>query len=95
MVTHRSQSKNGMPSVRLVVREPLQGVDIGLLQDVRGRHPALQPAVQPELDHPAQPIAIVGEQLSQRELIAGLEAVEQSPDVGGIVHHHVLGSAPG
>ena len=55
----------------------------------------LEPAVEAELDHPPQSLAILGEQLSQRELIAGLEAVEQSPDVRGLIHRRVLGSMPG
>ena len=44
--------------VGLVVRQPLQGVDVGLLQDVGRRDPAPQPGIEPELDHPAQAIAV-------------------------------------
>jgi hypothetical protein len=87
--------QEGHPGGGLVVGQPFQRVDIGLLQDVRGCHPALEPAVQPELDHPAQAVAIVGEQVTERELVARLEPVDQGPDVVGIIHHRVLGSAPG
>ena len=39
-VTVRSQMKNGTSGVGLVVREPLQGVDVRLLQDVGRRDAA-------------------------------------------------------
>ena len=81
------------PRVRLVMREALQRIDVSLLQDVGCRDPALQPAIDPELDHPPEPIPVSREQVGQRLLIALLEAVEQLLDIVSLVHRRNLAGA--
>ena len=90
-VTERSQMKNGTSGSAWIVRQPLQGVDVGLLQDVRRRDPAPQPGVEPELDHPPQAIAIEGEHAGQRLRVAPSQSLQALRDLVARVVHVGLG----
>ncbi len=101
---HLDQALDGDPSqpeeerharVCLVMGQSLQSVDVSLLQNVGGRHPALEPAIQTKLHHPSQPIPMPREQFGQRILIAVPDPVEQVFDIVDFIHHRGLGSAPG
>ena len=68
-------------------RQAGDGIDVSLLDHVGSIDPRLQPAVQADLDHPAQPAAVTGENLVQRGLVAGPGEIQQSGRLGGIVLH--------
>jgi hypothetical protein len=77
------------------VRDILTGapsdVEVGLLQDVGGIDPPLEPPIEPQPHDPPQPIATPGEERDQRSLIATLDALEQVIEVAGVGDH---GRAP-
>ena len=60
-----------------VLGEPLADVEIGLLEDVGRIDPAGEPAVEPQADHPPEPLAIAVEERGQRRLVAGQGAAEE------------------
>ena len=62
-------------------------VEIRFLEDIGGIHPAQEAAVQPEADHPPEPLAMADEERRERldigrwgrvGLLAGLLAVRSS-----------------
>ena len=59
--------------------QPLADVEVGVLEDVGGIDPAREPAVEPQADHPPQPVAIAVEQRGQGRLVAGQGALEKKP----------------
>ena len=63
--------------LRLVGRQLLGDIEIGLLQDVGRIEPPLQAAVQTQPDHCAKSLAITAKQLGQRRGITGGGAVDQ------------------
>ena len=75
-----------------VLGDPLADVEIRLLEHVGGIDPAREPAVEPQPDHPAQPIAIAVEERGQGRLVAGQGALEEV--VLGIVWRIGHRSAP-
>ena len=58
-------------------RHPLADLEVGVLEDVRRVDPAGQAAVEPEVDHPPQPLAIASEQRGQRRGVAGEAPAQQ------------------
>jgi hypothetical protein len=75
-----------------VLGDPLADVEIGLLEDVGRIVPAGEPAVQPQADHPAEPLAMAVEERGQRRLIAGQGATEEKIRV--VAHRIGHRSAP-
>ena len=53
-----------------VVRQPLPGLEIGVLEDVVGIDPTREAAVEPEPDQPPQPVALGVEHRGERGLVA-------------------------
>ena len=62
-----------------VLGNPLADVEIGLLEHVGRIDPAGEPAVEPQADHPPQPVAIAVEERGQRRLVAGHGALDKDP----------------
>ena len=60
-----------------VIANSLADVEIRLLEYVGGVDPAREPVVQPQADHPPQPIAIAVEERSQGRLVAGQSAQDE------------------
>ena len=54
-----------------VLGELAGDLDEGLLEHVRVVDPARQPAAEPQVDHPLEPVAVRREQGAQRLLVAG------------------------
>jgi hypothetical protein len=75
-----------------VLGEPLADVEIGLLEDIGRIDPAGEPAVQPQADHAAEPLAMAVEERGQGRLIAGQGAAEKTIRV--VVHRIGHRSAP-
>ena len=75
--TRRSQRWNGMAVGSRAYSHPLADVEIGLLEDIGRIDPAGEPAVQPQADHPAEPLAMAVEERGQGRLIAGQGAAEE------------------
>ena len=69
--------------VAQVVVQPAGGVGEGFLDDVRRVHAGGQPAVEPDGDHPPEPVPVAGEQLVAGGAVAGGGAVEQEIRVHG------------
>jgi hypothetical protein len=67
--------------------EPARGVDERLLNDIRGIDATLQSSVEPELDHPAEPLAVLAEDLSQSVLSACAHALRQEIITVGFTRH--------
>ena len=62
---------------RAYSRKSLADIEIRLLEHVGGIDPAREPAVEPQADHPPQPIAIAVEERGQGRLVAGQGALEE------------------
>jgi hypothetical protein len=60
-----------------VLSRPPGDLKIGLLEHVRRVDPPPEPPVDAQANHVPQPLAVPGEQLGQRPLVAHLEAAEQ------------------
>jgi hypothetical protein len=60
-----------------VLGDPLADDEIRLLEHIGGIDPAREPAVEPQADHPAEPLAMAVEERGQRRLIAGQGAAEE------------------
>ena len=85
-----------------VLRQPPGGVEVGLLDHVGGVDPALEAAVEPQGDHPPQPVAVPRQQLRPGPLVAPRGLLDQAVDVAvprwrGHTTHHIplTGTAPG
>ena len=61
-----------------VLGQAVAGLEHRLLDDVRGIDPPLEPAVQAQRDHAPQAVAIPGQQLAPRRLVALDCAVDQA-----------------
>jgi hypothetical protein len=59
-------------------------LDVGFLDHVGGGDSPLEPAVQAQGDHPAQPLAVAVEQGAPRLRIARRRAVEQPAHLAGV-----------
>jgi hypothetical protein len=70
-----------------VVPAPPGNVKVRLLQHVRRVEPPLEPAIQPQLHHPLQPVAMARKQLQQRGLVPALDSLEQLGRFVGFQHH--------
>jgi hypothetical protein len=75
-----------------VLGEPLADVEIRLRDHVRGIDSARESPVEPQPDHPPEPIAIAVEERSRGLLVAGQGALEEKVRV---VNYRIAhGSAP-
>jgi hypothetical protein len=64
------------PRVVQVVGQAPGDLEVCLLEDVGRIDPALEPAVEAELDHPPQPRAVLGERRRKRGRVPGAGAAE-------------------
>ena len=71
---------------------PGENVELGLLQDVGGVDAPLEPPIEPQADHPPQPVAVPVEKLGQRGRIAGFGTADQV--VGFTRCGHQIGPSP-
>ena len=71
-----------------ILLQLLRGVQIGLLQHVGGIHPGCHAAVQSQIHHAAQPLAVAHEDLRECGLTATLEVFNTIlyGGIGGIAH---------
>ena len=75
-----------------VVGDPLADVEIRVLEHVGRIDPAREPAVEPQADHPPQPVAIAVEERGEGRLITGQGAAEEKTRV--VAHRIGHRSAP-
>src|SRR5262249_2240796 len=67
--------------------EVLPGLEEDILDDVGGVHPTLEPRVQPEAYHPAQPRSVPLHQLRPAPGVAGGGLLDKSLDIAGVGTH--------
>ena len=70
--------ERGQRRVGGVLAGAAEHVELGLLEHVGGVDAALEPAVEPQPDHPPQPVAVAGEELDQGAGLPGAGAAESS-----------------
>ena len=64
-----------------------RNVQVRFLEHVRRVQPALEPAIESELDHPFQPRAETRVQIQKRGFIPALDAPLQLDQLAGIIGH--------
>jgi hypothetical protein len=79
--------KKGQFTLAQVLGQLGEGLQVDVLEDVRGIDPALQPDVKAQSDHAAQPVAIAGQQGAPVGLAALGGTGEQLNHFSGIVSH--------
>ena len=86
---HRAEpDEEGHVGVGLpVVRQPLQGVDVRLLDDIRCGDSPPQFRVEAELDHLQQASPMIGKLGRQRPLVASLYPSQHALDVVTVESH--------
>src|SRR5262249_28304806 len=65
-----------------------KGVEQGLLHDIRGIDACGQAAVEVDGDHPLQAVAVLGEQLVPRRVIAACGALKRLVGLGSMPPRH-------
>ena len=83
----RSQRKNGSGRLAQVLRQSLAGLQEGLLEHVGVVDAALELAVEAEVDHPLEPLAVARKQVVNRRLVSGGGELQEGRDFFGLVLH--------